>query len=125
MAMFYQQGPRQFWRRHPIATGAGVVLTCWWLSNRWYEAVAVVAVLATLVFVSHRRKVLARRDSGLRARADFEHGLMLAGDPRGTFGRYPPVQPGWFPDPQSPCQIRYFDGATWTHFAKPRQTFGQ
>jgi hypothetical protein len=33
-------------------------------------------------------------DAGLRVRADFEHRLSLTGDPRGVFGRYPPVQPG-------------------------------
>jgi hypothetical protein len=123
--MLYQQVHRSFWRRHPVVTVAGVALTVWWLSNGAYEAVAIIAIVATLLFVAHRRKVLARRDSGLRARADFEHRLTLAGDPRGTFGRYPPVQPGWFPDPRSPCQMRYFDGAMWTRYAKPRQTFGQ
>ena len=25
----------------------------------------------------------------------------MAGDPRGVFGRYPPIQPGWFPDPRN------------------------
>jgi hypothetical protein len=48
-----------------------------------------------------RRKAHAIRDAGL-------------------FGRYPPVQPGWFPDPQNRCQIRYFDGAMWTGHAVPR-----
>ena len=60
------------------------------------------------------------RSAGLRARADYEYRLSLAGDQRGVFGRYPPVQPGWFPDPQNRCQIRYFDGAMWTPYAISR-----
>ncbi|HET6731270.1 DUF2510 domain-containing protein, partial [Mycobacterium sp.] len=38
----------------------------------------------------------------------------------GVFGRYPPVQAGWFPDPQNRSRMRYFDGALWTG-----QTLGQ
>jgi hypothetical protein len=103
-----------------VVTGAGVVLTLWWLHNGWYEAVAVTTVTALLVFVARRRRAFAWRDAGLRARADFEHRLNLAGDPRGVFGRFPPVQPGWFPDPQNGSQIRYFDGVLWTPYALPR-----
>ena len=120
MAMLYQQVHRSFWRRHPVVAGAGLVLTIWWLLNGWYEAVAVTAIIGFLIFVARRRRALAVRDAGLRARAEFEHRLSLAGDPRGVFGRYPPVQPGWFPDPQNGSQMRYFDGALWTPFAQPR-----
>jgi hypothetical protein len=28
---------------------------------------------------------------------------------------HPPMQPGWFADPQNGCRMRYFDGAMWTH----------
>ena len=56
----------------------------------------------------------------LRARADYDYRLSLAGDPRGLFGRYPPVQAGWFPDPQNRYQMRYFDGALWTGHALRR-----
>jgi Protein of unknown function (DUF2510) len=118
--MLYQQVRRSFWRRHPVVTGAGLVLTLWWLSNGWYEAVAVAAIIGLLIFVTRRRRALAVRDAGLRARAEFEHRLNIAGDPRGVFGRYPPVQPGWFPDPQNGCLMRYFDGALWTSHARPR-----
>src|SRR5258705_1274064 len=118
--MLYQQGHTSFWRRHPLAAGAGLVLTLWWLHSGWYEAVAVTAIIGLLVLVARRRRALTVRDAGLRARADFEHRLNLAGDPRGLFGRYPPVQPGWFPDPQNGSHIRYFDGAVWTPYARPR-----
>jgi len=66
-----------------------------------------------------RQKVInwAEYDAGLRARAEYEYRLSLAGDQRGLFGRYPPVQAGWFPDPQNRCQMRYFDGAMWTGHA--------
>ena len=118
--MVYQQVHRSFWRRHPVVTGAGLVLTLWWLHNGWYEAVAVTGIIGLLVFVACRRRALTVRDAGLRARADFEHRLNLSGDPRGVFGRFQPVQPGWFPDPQNRSQMRYFDGALWTPFAQPR-----
>ena len=43
------------------------------------------------------------------------------------FGRYPPVQPGWYPDPSRPAAVtgntvpvRYFDGAVWTPHAVHR-----
>jgi hypothetical protein len=123
--MLYQHVHRSFWRRHPVVTVAGLALAFWWLANGAYEAVAVTAIVGVLLVVAHRRKVVARRDAGLRARAEFEHRLTLSGDPRGTFGRYPPMQPGWFPDPQNRCGMRYFDGVMWTHSAKPGQTFGQ
>ena len=120
MAMLYQQVHRSFWRRHPVVAGAWLVLTLWWLLNGWYEAVAVTAIIGLLIFVARRRRALAVRDAGLRARAEYEHRLSLAGDQRGVFGRYPPVQPGWFPDPQNGSQMRYFDGALWTPYALRR-----
>jgi Protein of unknown function (DUF2510) len=40
--------------------------------------------------------------------------------------RYPPIQPDQFADPQNRCQIRYFDGAAWTHHIVGKsQTFGE
>jgi hypothetical protein len=124
--MLYQQAHRSFWRRHPVITAIGVVLALWWLHNGWYGALAVTAITGLLIFVARHRHALAVRDAGLRARAEFEHRLSVAGDPRGIFGRYPPVQPGWFPDPQNPWQLRYFDGALWTPYARARNhTFGQ
>jgi hypothetical protein len=112
--MLYQQARPAFWRRHPVVTGAAALMTFWWLANGWYEAVAVTAIVGLLLIVNRRRKALAIRDAGLRARADYEYRLSLRGDLRGTFGRYPPVQAGWFPDPQNHCRIRYFDGVAWT-----------
>ena len=118
--MLYEQTRRPFWRRHPVITGAAALMTFWWLASGWYEAVVVTAIAGLLLLVSRRRKAHAIRDAGLRARADYEHRLSLRGDQRGVFGRYPPIQAGWFPDPQSPqsrCQMRYFDGVTWTGHA--------
>ena len=114
--MLYQQVHRSFWRRHPLVTGGVLLLLSFWLWRGWYDAVAVTAIVSLLVVVSRRRRDRALRDAGLRARADYEHRLSLFGDPRGTFGRYPPVQPGWFPDPQNRRQIRYFDGSMWTGY---------
>jgi hypothetical protein len=118
--MLYQQVHRSFWRRHPIVTGAGLVVTLWWLYIGAYDALAVTAVIGLLIFMARRRRARAVRDAGLRARAEFEHRLSLVGDPRGVYGRYPPVQPGWFLDPQNGSQLRYFDGAVWTRYARLR-----
>ena len=62
--MLYQQVHRSFWRRHPVVTGAGLVMTLWWLHNGWYEAVAVTAIIGLLIFVAHRRRALAVRAAG-------------------------------------------------------------
>jgi hypothetical protein len=118
--MLYEEVHRSFWRRHRVVTVAGLAMTLWWLHNGWYEAVTVTAIIGLLIFVARRRRALVVRDAGLRARAEFEHRLSLAGDPRGVFGRYPPIQAGWFPDPQNRSLIRYFDGALWTPYARRR-----
>jgi hypothetical protein len=115
--VFYQQVRPPFWRRHPAVTGTVVLVTAWWIANGWYEALAVAGAVAVLMLVGRRRRDHAVRDAGLRARADYEHRLNMAGDPRGMYGRYPPIQPGWFPDPGNRYQMRYFDGAVWTQHA--------
>jgi Protein of unknown function (DUF2510) len=123
MAMLYQQLHRSFWRRHPVVTAAAVVLPCWLLLNVLHNGgamVAVVVMVGLFIIVRRRVRALEVREAGLRARADYEHRLSLAGDPRGLYGRYPPLQPGWFPDPQNRSQMRYFDGALWTSYARPR-----
>ena len=123
MAMLYQQLHRPFWLRHPLLTSAAAVLTVWLLWSGAQLLVAVVGLVWLGVAVRRRMRANARRDAGLRARADYEHRLNLNGDPRGIYGRYPPVLPGWFPDPQNRSQLRYFDGALWTGYTAA--TFGQ
>lgn len=115
-SMLYQDVRRPFWQRHPLMASAGIAFAVWLL---WHGAHILVAVALLLFFslvVRSRIRAKARRDAGLRARADYEHRLNLGGDPRGIYGRYPPVQPGWFPDPQNRCGLRYFDGAAWTGY---------
>src|SRR4029450_6210954 len=109
MAMLYQQLHRSFWRRHPVVTAAAAVLPCWLLLNVLLNGgamVAVVVMVGLFIVVRRRVRALEVRDAGLRARADYEHRLSLAGDPRGLYGRSPPVQAGWFPDPQNRSQMR-------------------
>ncbi|MGZ8802866.1 MAG: DUF2510 domain-containing protein [Mycobacterium sp.] len=124
--MLYQRVHRPFWRRHTAATVTAVGMTSWWLWHGWYEALAVTAVVGVLIAVNRHKRAVAVRNAGLRARAEYEHRLSLAGDPRGVFGRYPPVQAGWYPDPyavvmhQNRCGLRYFDGAVWTPHAVSR-----
>jgi hypothetical protein len=89
--MLYHQVRGPFWRRHPVLTGTSLILAFWWLSNGSYEALSVVAIIGLLIYVRRRRRALAIRNAGLRARADYEHRLILAGDPHGLYGRYPPV----------------------------------
>ena len=89
----------------------------WQLMAGWYVTVATTAFVVLAIGIRRRKRALVIRDAGLRARAEYEHRLSLAGDPRGIYGRYPPVQAGWFPDPRNRYQMRYFDGAIWTPHA--------
>jgi hypothetical protein len=109
-----------FWRRHPVLVGVAAFLALWWLANGWYVAVAVIVTAAALVGIRRVRRGRARRHAGLRARADYEHRLSQYGDPRGVFGRYPPAQSGWFPDPVNLRALRYFDGFAWTGYTAVR-----
>lgn len=95
-------------------------MLCWAAANGWYVTVAVSALAVTLLATRRHLRVVARRRAALRARADYEHRLSMAGDPRGLYGRFPPVQPGWFPDPGRVRQWRYFDGTFWTGHTSPR-----
>jgi hypothetical protein len=121
--MLYQQ-VRPFWQRHPWVTGTAAVLAVWLVWSGSHVVVAAAGIVWLAIAVRQRRRANALRDAGLRARADYEHRLNLAGDPRGLFGRYPPVQAGWFSDPQNRCQLRYFDGGVWTSYTVPVQTSG-
>ena len=95
---------------------AAVALTGWLLWTGAQLFVAVVALGWLGITLRKRSRANALRDAGLRARAEYEHRLSLRGDPRGLYGRYPPVQAGWFPDPTNRSQLRYFDGGVWTGY---------
>ena len=109
-----------FARRHPWITVGYVSWVAWLIADGSYP-LAAVAICAVAVWAIRRhRRARAVRWAGLHARADIEHRLTLAGDPRGTFGRYPPVSAGWFADPTGGRRVRYFDGVGWTaHVAVP------
>ena len=108
-----------------LAAGAVVVLPAillgWLLVNGLYPTTAILALVVMLLALRRHQRTVAVRNAGLRARADYEHRLSLVGDPRGLYGRYPPVQAGWFPDPLNHRQLRYFDGTLWTVHAVPRR----
>ena len=106
-----------------MVTGAAAVLTVWLVWTGAHVLVAVAGIAWLAIAIRRRRRANELRDAGLRARAEYEHRLNLSGDPRGVFGRYPPTQPGWFPDPQNRCQLRYFDGGVWTGYTA--STLGQ
>ncbi|MDX1885683.1 DUF2510 domain-containing protein [Mycolicibacterium sp. 120270] len=122
--MLLQPVHRNPWQRHPLLMTAAVAVAVWLVYSGAQVFVAVVGLAWLAVAVRRRRRANALRDAGLRARAEYEHGLNLSGDPLGIYGRYPPVQAGWFPDPQNRCQLRYFDGAVWTGYTAV-STFGQ
>lgn len=93
--MLYQHTERPFRQRHPWVTCAAVLVAGLLLINGWYLSVLVASVIMLAIAVRRRNRAEARRRSGLLARADFENRLTLAGDPRGMYGRYPPVQWGY------------------------------
>lgn len=121
--MLYQQVRRPYWQRHPVVAVSAAALAVWLWFNGAHVLVAVVGLAWLGLAIRRRNRANALRDAGLRARAEYEHRLNLSGDPRGIYGRYPPVQPGWFPDPQNRCQLRYFDGGLWTGYTA--STLGQ
>jgi hypothetical protein len=87
-----QHAPRPYWRRHPLVTVCGLLCLAWFLANGWYVTVAVLTVIVVAVRWRRRRRARAIRHAGLRARADLEHRFACNGDPRGVYGRYPPVR---------------------------------
>lgn len=103
-----------------MLAGGFVGLLCWALAHGWYLPVALTAGVVAAVWMRRALRAAARTRAALRARADYEHTLNVAGDPRGLYGRFPPVQSGWFPDPGYNRQWRYFDGAFWTGHVAPR-----
>lgn len=91
------RSPLPFWRRHPLLTTFAAAVAVWWLWLGWYPAVIFVTAAAFVLTVRRRRRATVIRNAGLRARADYEHQLTLAGDPHGTYGRFPPAQ--WYARP--------------------------
>ncbi|PRC53498.1 hypothetical protein C6A85_53535, partial [Mycobacterium sp. ITM-2017-0098] len=84
----YQDVHRSFPRRHPAVTLVAVVTAAWWLWQGWYAPLVLTGAVALLVMVHRHRRAVTIRNAGLRARAEYEHRLSLAGDPRDMYGRY-------------------------------------
>ncbi len=87
----------------------------WWLWHGAYEPSSVAAVATLLLWVAAVADAPSRFAMQVCAPArttstDSAFPVTRAASSAG----YPPVQAGWFPDPQNRCQIRYFDGALWT-----------
>jgi hypothetical protein len=92
----------------------------------WPVIVGVVGVIVAVdwgrrVVDRHADRVAAerRRVAGLVARANREHQWVLAGDPRGTYGEFPPATYGEFP----PATYGEFPPATYGEF--PPATYGR
>ena len=79
---------------------AGIGVTAFLLvtiSMKWWLLIAVAGIcaavygLAVVIEKRRDRKVsTAARVQGLSARADYEHRLFLADDPKGVHGQFPP-----------------------------------
>lgn len=90
--MLSSRSQRRHWcRRHPVLTATAAAVALWWLWLGWYPAVIIVTAAAVALTIRRRRRAAVIRDAGLRARADYEHQLTLAGDPHGIYGRFPPA----------------------------------
>lgn len=121
--MHPQQQVTGFARRHPWITVGYVLWVGWLIAEGSYSLAAVAVGIVGIWALRRHQQARDVRWAGLRARADIEHRLTAAGDPRGTFGRYPPVCAGWFADPTGGRRVRYFDGVDWTaHVAVPRHS---
>ncbi|MBX7448111.1 hypothetical protein GR927_08930 [Mycolicibacterium sp. 3033] len=81
-------------RRHPLLTMSAAAVALWWLWLGWYLAVILVTASVAVLAARRRRRATVIRNAGLRARAEYEHQLTLAGDPHGFYGRFPPVD--WY-----------------------------
>ncbi|MEH3142586.1 MAG: hypothetical protein PGN37_20930 [Mycobacterium kyogaense] len=95
--MLTPRSQRPWYPRHPVLTATAAAVALWWLWLGWYPAVIFVTGAVFVLAARRRRKAAVIRDAGLRARADYEHQLTLAGDPHGTYGRFPPAD--WFVTP--------------------------
>lgn len=90
--MFADRGGRQhFWHRHPWVCAAALLTLVWLVHHGAYVTAAVMGLTVVVIAVRRTRRHRRHRDAGLRARADLEHRMALAGDPRGVHGRYPPI----------------------------------
>jgi uncharacterized protein (DUF58 family) len=92
--MLWQQPSDAFWRRHPVLITTGLLCGAWLLVNGWFLTVGVLAATILAAGIRRRRRARTIRHAGLRARAELEHRFVLNGDPRGTYGRYPPAFSG-------------------------------
>jgi hypothetical protein len=97
---------KSFAEQHPVLLGVGIlfcacfVAALWWL----FLALAVLAaigvgvagicvgVLCLARYAERQNQLRYRRRAELASHADYEHALLLRGDPRGTFGQFPPYR---------------------------------
>jgi Flp pilus assembly protein TadB len=90
--MNYPQARQPFWHRHPFVTAGALLAALWLVQHGWYVTVAIPVAVVLLVSLRRRRRRAQRQRAAVAARADFEHRLLMAGDPRGVHGRYPPAR---------------------------------
>lgn len=64
------------------------VLFMAWVSGWLWWLLAAASLAAILHWLHHRARTQAAEHAAIAARADQQHAWVLAGDPRGTYGRH-------------------------------------
>lgn len=89
----------RFAQRHPIITAFGTLFTLAMCIAYWpvLLTTAAIAGLAWLMYAvtrhhDHHALQQTRHRQLLAAHADYEHWCLIHGDPRGTYGQYPPAR---------------------------------
>lgn len=87
----------KFWAEHPVLLGASILFGAGFIGAYPLPAVFVLTVVAAgiglvrwLAWLDKRSNETIRRQWGLRRRADYEHWLVMNGDPGGMWGQFPP-----------------------------------
>jgi hypothetical protein len=89
---------KSFAEQHPVLLGAGILLGICFVVALW-PLVLTLAIIGGLGWLgwwafkqfNTEQQAQRRYRAELQARADYETWLWRQGDPRGTFGRYPPA----------------------------------
>jgi hypothetical protein len=83
--------------RHPVVFGVAVFVAMQlWPLHCAAIGLAIVAVIVTRTALDRQHALAtwqAAQRRALARRADYEHRMALAGDPRGVHGQYPPAYP--------------------------------
>ncbi|NKY49694.1 hypothetical protein [Nocardia vermiculata] len=84
--------------KHPVLVVLGALLLLGLVITYWYVIVAALAIVLAVYALRravHKNNEIRRRRAWdnyqLAQRADYEHYLVMTGNPQGFYGRYPPA----------------------------------